>query len=184
MDGAAELQIAAQADGQIIQPTHPGADGHQIGHGLGGVLVTAVTGIDDRDAGVAGSAERRTLFGMAHCHDISIAGDHTDGICNAFSFGSAADGLAREAQHMTAQVQHGRLKGKAGAGRRLIEQGGELFVSRNVLVSGRVGADAVGQIQQRGDLFLAEIQGIDEMAHEFYLRQSNFRRMEKSKKFV
>lgn len=49
---------------------------------------------------------------------------------------------------MAAQVQHGRLKGKAGAGRRLIEQGGELFVSRNVLVSGRVGADAVGQIQQ------------------------------------
>ena len=146
--------------------------------------MAAVTGIDDRDAGVAGSAERRTLFGMAHCHDISIAGDHTDGICNAFSLGSAADALAREAQYMAAQVQHGRLKGKAGAGRRLIEQSGKLFVSRNVLVSGRIGADAVGQIQQRGDLLLAEIQGINEMAHEFYLRQSNFRRMEKSKKFV
>ena len=63
-----------------------------------------------------------------------------------------------------------------------------LFGSRDYtridLVSGRVGADAVGQIQQRGDFLLAEIQGIDEMAHEFYLRQSNFRRMEKSKKFV
>ena len=62
---------------------------------------------------------------------------------------------------MAAQVQHGRLKGKAGAGRRLIEQSGEFFVSRNVLVSGRVGADAVGQSQQRGDLLLTEIQRID-----------------------
>ena len=184
MDGAAELQIAAQADGQVIQPTHPGADGHQIGHGLGGVLVAAVTGIDDRDAGVAGSAERRTLFGMAHCHDIGIAGDHTDGICNAFSLGSAADGLAREAEDMSAEVQHRGLKRKTGTGGRLVEQSSQLFVGGHVLIGSRVGADAVGQVQQRGDLLLAEIQGIDEMAHEFYLRQSNFRRMEKSKKFV
>ncbi len=50
---AAELQVAAQADGQVIQPSHAAADGHDVRQGLGGVLVAAVARIDHRDAGVA-----------------------------------------------------------------------------------------------------------------------------------
>ena len=37
--GAAEFQVAAQADGQVIQPSHAAADGHEVRQGLGGVLV-------------------------------------------------------------------------------------------------------------------------------------------------
>ena len=167
VDGAAELQIAAQADGQIVQTAHPGADGHQVGHGLGGVLVAAVARVDDRDAGVAAGAQGRTFFRVAHGHDVGVAGDHADGVGNAFALGGTGNVLTRKTQHMAAQVQHGRLKGEAGAGGRLVEQGGELFVGRDVLVSSRVAADAVSQVQQGSNLFRAEIQGVDQMAHGF-----------------
>ena len=62
---------------------------------------------------------------------------------------------------MSAEVQHRGLKRKTGTGGRLVEQGGQLFVGGHVLISSRVGADAVGQVQQRGDLLLTEIQRID-----------------------
>ena len=87
VDGAAELQVAAQADGQVIQPALAAADGHQVGQGLGGVLVAAVAGVDDRDAGVAGGAQRCALLGVAHGHDVGIAGDHADGVGHALALG-------------------------------------------------------------------------------------------------
>ena len=49
---------------------------------------------------------------------------------------------------MAAQVQHGGFKGKAGAGGRLVEQGGQLFVLSHFLIGGRVVMDAVGKIEQ------------------------------------
>ena len=58
---------------------------------------------------------------------------------------------------MAAQVQHGGLKGEAGASGWLVEQGGKLFVLGDVLVGGWIGADAVGQTQQIHDFFLAEV---------------------------
>ena len=105
--------------------------------------MAAVARIDDRDAGIAGSAERRTFFGVAHGHNVGVAGDYADGVGDAFTLGSAGNVLARKTQHVSAEVQHGRLEGEAGAGGRLVEQGGEFFVGRNVLISSRVGSDAV-----------------------------------------
>ena len=105
--------------------------------------MAAVARIDDRNAGVAGSAERRTFLGVAHGHDVGVAGDHADGVGDAFTLGSAGNVLARKTQHVSAEVQHGCLEGEAGAGGRLVEQGGEFFVGRNVLISSRVGSDAV-----------------------------------------
>ena len=102
MDGAAELQIAAQTNGQIIQSAHAAADGHQVGQGLGGVLVTTVTGVDHRNAGVAGSTQRCALLGVAHGNDIGIAGHHPDGVGYALALGGAGHVLAGKAQHMAA----------------------------------------------------------------------------------
>ena len=102
MDGAAELQIAAQTNGQIIQSAHAAADGHQVGQGLGGVLVAAITGVDHRNAGVAGSTQRRALLGVAHGNDIGIAGYHPDGVGYALALGGAGHVLAGKAQHMAA----------------------------------------------------------------------------------
>ena len=49
MDGAAEFQVSAQADGKMIKASFQGADGKEIRKGLGGMLVSAVAGIDDRN---------------------------------------------------------------------------------------------------------------------------------------
>ena len=167
MDRAAELEVSAQADGQIVQPPLAAADGHQIRHGLGRVLVAAVACVDDRDAGITAGAARRTFFGVTHGDDVGVAGHHADGVGDAFALGCAGDVLTGEAQHMAAEVQHGRLKGEAGAGGRLVEQGRQLFVGGHVLIGSGIGADAVSKVEQVGDLFLTEIQRIDEMTH-FY----------------
>ena len=168
MDGAAELQITAQTDGQIIQSAHAAANGHQVGQGLGRVLVTAVTGVDHRNAGVTGSTQRCALLGVAHGNDIGIAGHHPDSVGYALALGGAGHVLAGEAQHMAAQVQHSRLKGQAGAGGRLVEQGSQFFVVGHLLIGSRVGADTVGKIKQLRDLLLGEIQRIDQMTHGQY----------------
>ena len=110
--------------------------------------MAAVARVDDRDAGVAAGAQGRTIFRVAHGHDVGIAGDYTDGVGNAFALGGAGNVLTRKTQHMAAQVQHGRLKGEAGAGGRLVEQGGQLFVLSHFLIGGRVVMDAVGKIEQ------------------------------------
>ena len=49
MDGAAELQVAAQADLQVSEPSFQGTDREQVREGLGRVLVAAIAGIDNRD---------------------------------------------------------------------------------------------------------------------------------------
>ena len=64
---AAVFQVAAQAHGQMVQPPQPPPDRHQIGEGLGGVLVAAVSRVDHRDAGVERGPERRALQRMARC---------------------------------------------------------------------------------------------------------------------
>ena len=51
MNGTSEFQIAAKANGKAIQTPLLPVDGQQVGEGLGGVLMTAVTGIDHRDPG-------------------------------------------------------------------------------------------------------------------------------------
>ena len=68
---------------------------------------------------------------------------------------------------MAAQIQHGSLEGKAGAGGGLIKQGGQLFVAGCVLIGCRVIVDAVGQIKQRGDFLLGKIQRVDQMSHGY-----------------
>ena len=47
MDGAAVFQVAADADGQIVQTAFFPNQSDKIGQGLGGVQVAAVAGVDD-----------------------------------------------------------------------------------------------------------------------------------------
>ncbi len=86
---AAELQVTAETDGQIIQPALAVADGHQVGHGLGGVGVAAVTCVDDRHAGVHGRTQRCALLGVAHGNDVCIVAYHTGGISHRFALAGA-----------------------------------------------------------------------------------------------
>ncbi len=47
MDGAAEFEIAADADPEVVKMAFQVFDREKVGEGLGGVVVAAVPGVDD-----------------------------------------------------------------------------------------------------------------------------------------
>ena len=64
------------------------ADGQQVCQGLSGVLVAAVTGVDDGHiAGCLGYQLGSPFSRVADHRDIGVATDCTDGIGNAFALG-------------------------------------------------------------------------------------------------
>ena len=97
MDGTAEFQVSAQADGQMIETALQGADRHQVCQGLGGMLMSAVARVNHRDRGNGCGYHGRTLLRMTHGAYISIAGNHTNRIGNTFSLGCGAGRRTGEA---------------------------------------------------------------------------------------
>ena len=146
MHRAAKLQIAAEADGQVVKMAFALANRHHIQQRLGGVAVAAVTGVDDRDAAVPGRTQRCALLGVAHGGNIGHAADNADGIGDCLAFGCAGYTGIGETQYLAAQVQHSSLKRKAGAGARLIKQRRQPLAGGNVFVCGRVVVDTVGKV--------------------------------------
>ena len=86
MDGAPELEVAAQADRQISEPALFTLDGEHIGQRLGRVVVAAVARVDNRNCRFHGRDQRRALFGMAHGDNVGIAADGEHGVRNALPF--------------------------------------------------------------------------------------------------
>ena len=165
MDRAAKLQIAAEADGQMIQTPPALADRHHIQQGLGGVAVAAVTGIDDRNAAVERGAQRGTLLGVAHGGNVCHTADNADGIRYGLALGGAGNTGVREAQHLTTQIQHGCLKRKAGTGARFVEKRCQTLARGNILISGRIIVDTVGKVHQAERFFQRKIRRVDQMSH-------------------
>ncbi len=87
--GAPVFQIAAEADLQVGQAAPARQDGEQVRQCLGGMLVAAVSRVDDGDARKACRAHGRALQGMAHGGNVRVAGDDTNGIGHAFALGNA-----------------------------------------------------------------------------------------------
>ena len=79
------LEVAANADGQMAQPSLFPVNGQQIGQRLSGVVVTAVPGVDHRQLRAVGRHQRRAVLGVAHGDDIGVAADGLDGIGYAFA---------------------------------------------------------------------------------------------------
>ena len=48
--------------------------------------MASVSGVDDRNLGLLGSYECSAFLWMPHGTDISITGNHTDGVGHAFAF--------------------------------------------------------------------------------------------------
>ena len=98
----AELEVAAEADGQMIQPPLALADGHQIDHGLGGVGVAAIACIDDGHPRIHGRPQRCALLGVAHGNDVCIVAHHTGGISHRFALAGAGKLRPGKAQRLAA----------------------------------------------------------------------------------
>ena len=98
---------------------------------------------------------------MAHRGDVGVAGDDADGIRDRFALGGGRGIRAGKAEHRAAQIQHRGLKGEAGTGAGLVEQGGELFVGADVLIRGGIGGDAVCQREQIAGFLDREVERIE-----------------------
>lgn len=116
VDGSAEFEVAAKAYGEVIESTDLTFDGEQVGKGLGGVIMSAVACVYDRDIGVFDRDAGCAFLGVAHCDDIGVAIDHADSIGDAFAFGCGRRGRLGEAEDISAQVEHCRFKAEAGTG--------------------------------------------------------------------
>ena len=87
MNRSAELEISADTDRKVIEPTLELTDRHHIKQCLCGMLVAAVTGVDDRDIGMLCGDIGGAFFIMADSGYIRKAGNDADRIGNAFTFG-------------------------------------------------------------------------------------------------
>ena len=132
------------------------------------MLVAAVAGVDDGDAGVVRGAQGRALLRVAHGADVRIAGDNADGVRHAFPFGGGAGICRGKAENAAAHVEHGGLKAQAGAGAGFIKQGGELFARAGLRVSLGLCFNPAGQIQQGADFLHGKVKRVNHMNHNLY----------------
>ncbi len=175
VDGAAELKVAAEADGQVVESPLLALDGEQVRERLRRVVVAAVTGVDDGDLGVHGGDERRALFRVAHGDDVGIAADGADGIGDALALRRRRAAGGREAEDLAAEREHGGLEAQARPGRGLKEQRGEDLAVALVGIGLRAGDDVVGLGDQFVDLLGAELQNVDQVVHISLFLQSKIR---------
>ena len=157
MDSAAVFQVTAQADGQIVQAAQLAVNGQQVCQGLGGMVVAAVTGIDDGNGGSAGGNIGRALTGVAHSDDICIAADRLGSIGNALALGSGGGTGFGEAQYRAAQLQHSRLETQTGTGGGLEKEGCKLLMGTGIPVLLRMRRDILGGGNQLVQLFGGKI---------------------------
>ena len=150
MDGAAELEVAAEADRHVVETPLFALDRQQVGQRLRRVAVAAVTGIDDRYPGILRGHERRPLLEVAHGDDVREAADHTYGIGHGLALGHGRRVGVRETDDAAAQLHHGRGETQARTGRGLVEERRQLLSLARLAVFGTVGDDV---LRQRNDLF-------------------------------
>ena len=165
VNGAAKFQVAAEADGEVVQTAAFPVDGQQVGQRLGGVVVAAVTGIDDGHFCHLCGGIGRALLGMAHGDDVGVGADDAHRVADGLAFRCGAAAGLGEAQHTAAQIQHGGFKGEPGAGGGLEEQRRQLFVAAHLLVFFRLSDDVLGYGDQVVDLLRGQICDVDQMSH-------------------
>ena len=171
---AAVLQIAAQAHGQPVHLAPQAGDGGEIRSGLGGVHVAAVAGVDHRHVGVQGGRLGRALLGVAHHHHVGIARHHLDGVLQGLALGGGGGLGVGEAEHRAPHPQHGGLKGKVGAGGRLIEQAGHHPPTAGVHKIGGVVHNITAPLVQGLPLRPRQVSKVDQMPHDASFPLLNF----------
>ena len=162
---AAELQVAAQADRQVVQPTLFAVDGHEVGQRLRGVVVAAVARVDDRDLRVHGSDQRRALLGMAHGDDVAVAADDAHGVRDGLALGGGRALRRGDAEHLAAEREHRALEAQARARGRLEKQRGEDLPVALVGILLGVLHDRAGGVDELHDLLRGQLHNVDQMLH-------------------
>ena len=165
VDRAAVFQVAAQPNAQPVHAAPQAGDGGQVCHGLSGVHMAAVPGVDHRDIGVQGGRLGRALPGGAHDHHVGVVGDHFDRVLYGLALGHRGGVGIRKAKHGAPQTHHSRLKGEVGAGGRLIKQVAGDPAPAGVNELFRSIDDLAGPGVQALPLLTGQITKIDQMSH-------------------
>ena len=124
------------------------------------MLMSSVSGVDNRDSGLLGGNKSGALFGMTHSADVSIAGNHSYGVGNALALGSGAGVCRRKAQYASAKIEHRCFKAQTGSGTWLIKQGGQFFAVADMSILGQILLNVSCQRQKAVDFFHREIKRI------------------------
>ena len=122
VNGTTEFEVSAKADSHIGQSSLLARDGEKIRQGLRGVIVSAVTCIDNGNGGVHRCYKRRSLFGVTHSDNIGIAGNSLCRIRNTLALCGRRRISARNREDIAAKLIHRRFKAQARARRWLKEQ--------------------------------------------------------------
>ena len=128
VDGTAEAEIAAEADGDPVDVPEFPLDREKVRQGLRRVAVGAVAGVDDGHGRHFGGVELGALDVVAHGDHIGEAAHHADGVLHALALGDGAAAGVGEAEHVAAEFHHGGGEAQPRAGAGLIEQRRELLV--------------------------------------------------------
>ena len=150
-----------------MQPPHFPGDGQKVRQCLGGVVVLAVTGVDDGDGGVPGGYIGGAVPGMADGHDVGIAAEDLSGVRHALTLGGGGGAGLGEADDAAPQLQHGSFKAQPGPGGGLEKQGCQLLVPAAFPVVFRPGDNVLGGGDQLVQLFYGQVQNTDQASHAF-----------------
>ena len=165
MHRAAELEVAAQADGEVVEAAALAADGQEVGERLGRVVVAAVARVDDGHRRVHGRYHGRALLGVAHGDDVGVAADDADSVRHALALSRGGAASLGEAEHAAAELEHRGLEAEPRPRGGLEEERRELFILASLAVVLRVGDYLVRLVEQSGYLLGAEVEYVYKVSH-------------------
>ena len=165
MHRASVTQISAEPHRQVVQSSLFSLYGQQVRQGLGGMIVSAVAGIDHGHRRMSDSHRRGAFLRVAHGKNIHIARHHGDGIGKTFPFGCGAGVRIGKAQHIAPQGQHRRFKAESGSGGRLEKEGGKGLMLHGILIPFGMGVHLLRQIHHPFDFPGGQVQNIQKMLH-------------------
>ena len=148
MGSATVFQIAPEGDLKSFNVLAFFNERIQIKEGLGGMLMAAVPGVDDRYPGIVRDHFSGALPGMADDADIRVAADYLGGVRDAFPFSQGAGADIRSSDNAAAQAVHSGLKGEPGAGTGFKEKAGHDLAVPEAVLPGNVIRHFIGEGEQ------------------------------------
>ena len=152
MDGPAVEQVTAHADLHMVEPALFAAERYNVGQRLGGVQVTAVAAVYQRDLRIERSRHRRALDRVPHGDNVGIAADDRNGVLEALALGYRGVHGIVKADGAAAELEHRGLKGHLRARARLIKERRQNLSVAGVAVVGRTLHDFACLADQLVDL--------------------------------
>ena len=168
--------VVAVADVAHIQPLNAPlvlAHGLQIRQHLAGVAEVRQA-VDNRDAAHARQRFHFFLRKGANHDAVQIAAQDARSVLHRFAAANLQIAAGQE-QRMTPQLVHARLKADARAGRGLLKNHAQRFAFEDVVLHAGFGfrLQAVSEVKQLRDFFLAQVEELQQMLHGNSLHHSS-----------